>query len=140
MPPEYVFTYVVSPVPELHKFQQGFNFLAPFGRWDTVEDAMQLHVFESGQFVIQAGILKYDAEGTSHQPLLALGIMSIDAKGAARRIQDRSEHFDGCRFSRSIGAQEPKNLPFRNGEGDVIHRAKIPVLLDQGHALRLLRP
>ena len=57
-----IFYQFILPFPKFNDSEQIFNPLAPDFFRNTVKNAVKLHIFESGQFVIQAGILKDNAE------------------------------------------------------------------------------
>ena len=86
---------------------------------------------KAGQLVVEAGVLEDDAERAPHLVLLALRIVPIDAKGAAGGLQDGGQHLDGGGLSGAIGPEKAEDLPFGNGERNVIHGAEIAEVLDQ---------
>ncbi len=53
--------------------------------------------------------------------------MAVDSQSALRFVQDGTQGVDGRAFASAVGTEEGENTALVHGEGDVVHRRKIPV-------------
>src|SRR5262249_48135038 len=70
----------LAPVPKFEQLEQGGGAFMTFFTRHTVQDAMYFHVFPRRQILVQAGILKNNAESFAHFVALASRIESIKFK------------------------------------------------------------
>ncbi len=92
---------------------------------------MQVHIFESRELVVEAGVLEDDTKRAPHLLALAHRIVAVDANGAARRIEHGGQHLYGSSFFGAVRSEETENLSFRHRKRDVVDRAEIPIVLDE---------
>ena len=91
----------------------------------------EVHVLVGGLLLVEAGILKDDAEGLAGFLRLVHGVETVHADAAAGGPQQRGEHFDGGGFAGSVGAEEGEDFAFGHFEGDVVDRDEVTEPLDQ---------
>ena len=114
------FGEVVAAVPKLDDFQKLLNAGAAERAGDVVEDAVKFHVFESGQFVVDAGILEDDAEGLTDLVGLGERIEPVHGDFPGVGFEQGGEHFDGGGFAGAVGSEKAEYFPFLDGEGNII--------------------
>ena len=115
---------IVPAVPEFHQLQKLLDARLSFAANRRRRDAVQVHIFESGQLVVEAGILKNDSESAAHLALLPHGVVPIDENRAAGGMKNGGEHLDRRRLAGAIGTEKAENLSPRHGKRNVIHGAK----------------
>ena len=118
-----------SPPPfcKLHQVEGKINTLPHLVLRHLVESAMIFQIFLHGHLGVQSGILKDNADILSHQTAFLGNVMSVDGQRAIRLVHDGTQGVDGRAFSRAVGTEERENTAFIHGEGNVVHRRKIPV-------------
>ena len=131
MPPEYCLHEIVAAVPQLDEAQKRFDSLFPLGRGHAVKHAVQFHVFERGQFVVQAGVLEDDSEERRTCVLLRWRIVAIDAEVPLVGLRTVVSILMVVVFPAPLGPRKRENLALGNGERNMVHRAEIAELLDQ---------
>src|SRR5271156_899549 len=92
---------------------------------------MQIHVFPSGLFVVEAGILKHNAEALARQFLLYRGVEAVEFDAPAGGAQQRGEHLDGGGFPSSVRPEEGEYFSLCDVEADVIDGGEVSELSDQ---------
>ena len=92
---------------------------------------MEIHVFVGGEFVVDAGVLKDDAELLARGGLMGDGIEAVELHAAAGRRQQRGEHLDGGGFAGAVGAEKREDLALGDIEGDVVDGGEVAEFLDQ---------
>ena len=122
---------VVFALPQLEELQQKFRALLSHFARHVVERAVQFHVFDRGQILVEAGILKHDAESLPHFVLLLDGIHAVDLQRSAGGSQQSRQHFDGCGFSGAVRAEKGENFAFGHVKRHVVYGCKVTKLLHQ---------
>ena len=92
---------------------------------------MQIHVFVGGLFVVEAGILKHNAEALACLLLFHRGIKTVELDAAAGGAQQRGKHFNGGGFPGSVRSEKREYLSLCNVEADVVDGCEISELFDQ---------
>src|ERR1700733_4270674 len=99
---------------------------------------MESHVLVSSLLVIEAGILKDNAEALSRFFLAGARIETIQLDASASRLQEGREHFDGGGLARAVRSQEGKNLALGYVKRDIADRGEISKglyqVLNRNHA------
>ena len=104
-----------------------------------VEAALQLEELAPRLHRVEPDLLQRDADPLAHLVALLIDVEPVDQRGALARRQQRAEHPDRRRLAGPVGAEEPEDLPARNGEVDPAHgldlvaeAADEPPSLDRG--------
>ena len=137
------FDEAVAAVPELEKFEQLFGAFGAETAGDAVEDAVNVHVFAGGEFVVETGILEYDAEAFARFVLLFGRIEAVEREAVAGGFQQRREHLDRGRFACAVGAEKSKKFARFDRECDATDGTEVAEglhqILDADHVARLNR-
>ena len=96
----------------------------------AVEDAVEIHVLVGGEFVVDAGVLKHDAELLARGGLMGGGVETVELHVAAGGRQQRGEHLDGGGFAGAVGAQEGEDLALGDIESDIVDGGEVAEFLD----------
>src|SRR6202167_5474323 len=103
-----------------------------------IEDAVEGHVFVSGLFVIETGILKDKAEALSRFLLVGARIEAIQLDTSAGGVKEGREHFDGGGLARAVRSQEGEDLALGYFKGDIADGGEISKglyqVLNRNHA------
>ena len=71
-----------------------------------------------GQFVVQAGVLKHDAEAFARFVLLRDRVETVELDVAAGGLEQRRQHLDRGGFAGAVRPQEGEDLASLHVEGD----------------------
>jgi hypothetical protein len=115
---------VVATLPKLEGLQQTLDALATNLARHVIENAVKLHVFVRGLFGIKARVLKDNPEPLASFILMGPGIEPVEFNGAARRPQERGEHFDCGGLAGAVGAEKGEYLPLGNVKRDTLYGFK----------------
>src|SRR5271156_6970505 len=96
-----------------------------------VEDAMEVHVFPGGLFVVETRILKHNAKALARQLLLYRGIQAIEFDAPAGGAQQRGKHLNGGGFPGTVRSEKGEYLSLCDVETDVINGCEISELSHQ---------
>jgi hypothetical protein len=130
-PAREVLDRVVLPLPEFEDLQELFGPLVPRRARHAVQDAVELHVFVRRQFLVEARILKHDAEAPPHFGRLRDRVQAVDFERSAGRREQRRQHLDRRRLAGAVGAEEREDLALSDVERDVVDGRHLSVLLHQ---------
>ena len=132
----------VGAVHELHPCDHLRGARAPLLPRQTIETAVEHHVFTNGHIRIEAEPLRHVAERLPRALRMHGGIAAEHKRRAARRREETADHADGRGLPRSVRADEAVDRPARHGEIQPVYRgvaaeyAREVVRLDHGRVVR----
>jgi len=91
----------------------------------TIEPAVEIEVFFSGQFVVQAGVLEDNSYGSSDLVLLAGHVVPADGCTPPWCGENRRKDGQQGSFSRAVGTQETEKLTLPDLEINILQGLEI---------------
>src|SRR5690606_7126967 len=73
-----------------------------------------------GEFFLEFAFLELDAEDRGEGVVVGAGVEAGDADGAGVGAAQTFDAFDGGGLAGAVGAEDPEDLSFPDGEGDVV--------------------
>jgi len=99
-----------------------------------VHPPVKLHVFPHGQIHIHAHLLQHHADLLLDQHGLPRHVIARHFNAPAGDLRQRGQHANRGGLARAIGAQQAKDFPRLNREGEIIHNG--PLVVDFGNVLK----
>ena len=89
-----------------------------------LQRGLEAQVLAPCQERVERRLLQSRADRGSHLRPLVHDVVAGYARGAFRGREERREHVHGRRLARTVGPEEPVDLPGRDGEVDPVDRAR----------------
>ena len=100
------------------------------GLLQVVEGANHAQVLETGEVLVDRGVLAGQANAASYVVRLLDNIEAVDRRGTAGRCNCRRQDTHHRGLSRAVWSQETKDLSARHLEGDALEGLDVAVLED----------
>ena len=121
---------VFASVPEFDQFEGFFDASSEVGAAEAVEGAEEMDVFLAGQFEVECGGLRGDADLAADFGFGGIGL-AVDRDHAAGGREVADHHPERGGLTGTVGAEEAECFAFVDFEGDVINRAEGAVVFDE---------
>ncbi len=121
----------ITPVPQLEQGEQRLDTFGAGTAGNVIEHPVQVHVLVGGQFVVEAGILKHDAEPAANIEGPDCRVEAVDRDRTTCGAKERRQHLDGGRLARSVGAEEREDFAGADIETDATYGSDVAEGFDQ---------
>jgi len=111
---------VLGPVAEADGLQHFVDAPRQLLAAHVVEAAPELQILPGSERVVEGDFLRHDADGPAHAQRVGEDGVAGNLGRAAGRLDEATEHVDGRRLARTVGAEQAEDFAGQYVEGDAL--------------------
>src|SRR5437773_2401452 len=117
----------VRGVLQVNRLQQLRNSLLSFPLREMVQRALEAQVLSARELVIDSDLLGRIPNDLAYGGGILVHVDTVHDRGSGRLLDERRDHFDRRRLARAVRAEESKDFPAANREGNSIDRTDVRI-------------